>query len=148
DFVREELFHMLDILRDGEARREQMRGSWAGAMGQTQFMPSSFRRWAQDWNGDGLKDVWSDTGDALASAANYLHEHGWIAGVTPAAEVHLPLGFDWAAAEEEERTVRDWLMAGLQRSDHRPWTEAETAQPARLLAPAGAAGPAFLTTPN
>lgn len=147
EFVREELFHVLDILRDGEARRDQLRGSWAGAMGQTQFMPSSYRRFAQDWDGDGLKDLWSNEGDALASAANYLREAGWISGVTPAVEVYVPEGFDWATAEQD-RPVRDWLMQGFQRADHRSWTADEVEQTGRLIAPVGAAGPAFLATPN
>ncbi len=147
DFVRGELFAILDMLRDGEARRDQLRGSWAGAMGQTQFMPTSYRRFAQDWNEDGLKDIWADEGDALASAAHYLAEAGWIPGLPPAVEVHLPEGFDWGASETP-RPVRQWLMEGAQRADHAPWRSEDVERGASLFAPAGAAGPAFLTTEN
>jgi membrane-bound lytic murein transglycosylase B len=147
DFVKEELFHTLDILRDGQARREQLKGSWAGAMGQTQFMPSSYRRFAQDWNGDGLKDVWSSNADALASAAHYLKEAGWITGATAAAEVSLPAGFDWATSEQE-KTVREWLLQGVQRTGNMAWSPEDVELTARLIAPAGASGPAFLTTDN
>ncbi len=147
DFVRQELFHILDILRDGEATRSQLRGSWAGAMGQTQFMPSSYRRIAVDWDGDGRKDLWGNTGDALASAANYLRDAGWITGAPAAVEVVLPPGFDWAEGETP-RTIRRWLEDGALRADHASWRAEDVELTARLLAPAGAAGPAFLTTDN
>jgi membrane-bound lytic murein transglycosylase B len=88
-FFRAELFNALEILNRGDIDFEHMRGSWAGAMGQTQFMPSSYLRFAEDFDGDGRRDIWSTPGDVFASIANYLRGHGWTAGQTWGREVRV-----------------------------------------------------------
>jgi membrane-bound lytic murein transglycosylase B len=98
DFFRDELLVALKILEEGHVERRAMRGSWAGAMGQTQFMPSSFMKYAVDYDGDGAKDIWGTVPDALASTANYLASFGWEAGVPWGIEVTLPEGFNLASA--------------------------------------------------
>jgi membrane-bound lytic murein transglycosylase B len=87
---RRELFDALEILNDGDVEPDQMQGSWAGAMGQPQFMPSSYLEWAEDFDGDGRRDIWSSEADVFASIANYLKGHGWVAGESWGREVKLP----------------------------------------------------------
>jgi membrane-bound lytic murein transglycosylase B len=89
-FFRGELFAALEILDHGDIDAASMRGSWAGAMGQVQFMPSSYLKFAEDFDGDGRRDIWSSPSDVLASIANYVHGHGWTAGASWGREVHLP----------------------------------------------------------
>src|SRR5690606_6374734 len=89
-----ELLTALDILQAGHVKAANMKGSWAGAMGHPQFMPSSFINYAVDWRGDGHKDIWGSVPDALASTANYLKAHGWRAGETWGYEVTLPTPFN------------------------------------------------------
>jgi membrane-bound lytic murein transglycosylase B len=98
---RRELFAALDILNQGDIEPEKMQGSWAGAMGQPQFMPSSYLQWAEDFDGDGRRDIWSSTPDVFASIANYLKEHGWNAGESWGREVRIPV----AAARRIAATV-------------------------------------------
>jgi membrane-bound lytic murein transglycosylase B len=98
---RRELFAALDILNDGDIQPAQMQGSWAGAMGQPQFMPSSYLEWAEDFDGDGRRDIWGSEADVFASIANYLKGHGWVAGEPWGREVHIPL----AAAKKIAATV-------------------------------------------
>jgi len=94
DYFRDELLAALQILQEGDIAPAQMKGSWAGAMGQTQFMPSSFLEFAVDFDGDGRRDIWTSAPDAIGSTANYLAKHGWIAGEPWGFEVTLPEGFD------------------------------------------------------
>jgi lytic murein transglycosylase len=143
-----ELIAALRIIDSGEVTREQLRGSWAGAMGQTQFIPSSYRSTAVDFDGDGRRDIWGSDADSLASAANLLAKGGWKPGVGWAKEVILPAGFDYSVTEVEKQLPAWWEARGVRRADGLPWTAADAASPAMLLLPAGAAGPAFLALPN
>lgn len=148
DFVDEQLFAVLDILRDGDATRDELKGSWAGAMGQTQFIPSSYRQYAQDWDGNGAKNIWSSDADSLASAANLLAKAGWQTGVPWGVEVRLTDQFDWAMNDEEERLTAYWAQAGIARADGAQWSADLWGLPAELVLPAGSQGPAFLTFDN
>ena len=143
-----ELIAALKIIDSGEVTRAQLRGSWAGAMGQTQFLPSSYRSTAVDFDGDGRRDIWGSDADSLASAANLLVKGGWKPGVGWAKEVILPAGFDYSVTEVEKQVPAWWEARGVRRADGLPWTAADAASPAMLLLPAGAAGPAFLALPN
>lgn len=143
-----ELIAALKIIDSGEVSREQLKGSWAGAMGQTQFIPSSYRATAVDFDGDGRRDIWGSDADALASAANLLVKGGWKPGVGWAKEVILPPGFDYSLSEGPREVPAWWEAKGVRRADGLPWTAADAAQPAGLILPAGAAGPAFLALPN
>lgn len=143
-----ELIAALKIIDSGEVTRDQLKGSWAGAMGQTQFIPSNYRTTAVDFDGDGKRDIWGSDADSLASAANLLVKGGWKPGVGWANEVILPAGFDYALAEGPREIPAWWEAKGVRRADGLPWTAADAAQPAGLILPAGAAGPAFLALPN
>jgi membrane-bound lytic murein transglycosylase B len=146
-FFEAELLAALRILQAGETTPARMIGSWAGAMGHTQFMPSSYLQSAVDFDGDGRRDVWgADPTDALASAAAYLRRFGWQSGAPWGVEVRLPAGFDHrSASRSQRRTVGDWAAAGVRLAnggalpDHGPGA---------VLLPAGAAGPAFLVFSN
>jgi lytic murein transglycosylase len=143
-----ELIAALKIIASGEDTRAQLRGSWAGAMGQTQFLPSNYLSTAVDWDGDGRRDIWGSDSDSLASAANLLAKGGWKRGVGWAQEVTLPAGFDYSLAEGPREVPAWWEAKGVKRADGRPWTAADAASPAGLILPAGARGPAFLALPN
>jgi lytic murein transglycosylase len=146
-FFEGELTAALRILQDGHTTPERLRGSWAGAMGHTQFMPSSFLALAVDFDGDGRRDIWGDDpADALASAAAYLAHHGWTKGMPWGMEVTLPPGFDYAqTGERVVKPVADWQAAGVRAAgggdlpDHGPGS---------ILLPAGHRGAAFLIWPN
>ncbi|MCA3611958.1 MAG: lytic murein transglycosylase [Methylobacterium sp.] len=144
DFFREELLVALKMLGDGLADRSAMRGSWAGAMGQTQFMPSSFMKYAVDHDGDGVRDLWENISDALASTANYLASFGWQPGLPWGMEVNVPDGFNLGSVEGM-REFSSWAAAGFTRANG-------SALPrngkATLWYPAGIRGPAFLVTEN
>ncbi len=143
-----ELIAVLKIIASGEDRRDQLKGSWAGAMGQTQFLPSSYLSTTVDFDGDGRRDIWGSDADSLASAANLLAKGGWKPGVGWAKEVILPAGFDYSLAEGPREVPSWWEAKGVKRADGLPWTAADAASPAGLILPAGAAGPAFLALPN
>jgi lytic murein transglycosylase len=143
-----ELIAALKIIASGEATRAQLKGSWAGAMGQTQFLPSNYLTTAVDWDGDGRRDIWGSDSDSLASAANLLAKGGWSRGVGWAKEVILPAGFDYSLAEGPREIPASWEAKGVRRADGLPWTPADAASPAGLILPAGWAGPAFLVLPN
>lgn len=143
-----ELMAALKILGDGDAPRERLRGSWAGAMGQTQMLPSSYLYWAVDGDGDGTRDIWGSAPDALASAANLLSHQGWRRDEGWAREVILPPGFDYGLTEGPSEVPYWWAGKGALRADGLAWTEADTRVNCILLLPAGAAGPAFLALPN
>jgi lytic murein transglycosylase len=146
DFFRDELLEALQILQQGHTTPAAMGGSWAGAMGQTQFMPSSFLKYAVDFDGDGRKDIWNDIPDALASTANYLKEHGWIAGYTWGYEAILPQGYDVSPFDPGLfRGFAQWAADGVRRADGRPMP---TLGEATLYLPTGVKGPAFLLTRN
>jgi membrane-bound lytic murein transglycosylase B len=147
DFFRSELVTALRIVSDGHISPGSMVGSWAGAMGHTQFMPSSFMRYAVDYNGDGRKDIWNSVPDALGSTANYLNSFGWRPGETWGYEVKLPSGFNFAAAREMGKApLSQWQAMGITRVSGRPFPRPEDV--GRLYMPAGANGPTFLLLPN
>jgi lytic murein transglycosylase len=143
-----ELIAALKIIASGEDSRAQLKGSWAGAMGQTQFLPSNYLATAVDWDGDGRRDIWGSDADSLASAANLLAKGGWTRGVGWAKEVILPAGFDYSLAEGPREVPSWWEAKGVKRADGLPWTAADAASPAGLILPAGWTGPAFLALPN
>jgi membrane-bound lytic murein transglycosylase B len=145
DYFRRELLSALQILEAGHVHAEDMQGSWAGAMGQTQFMPSSFNHYAVDFDGDGHKDIWTNVPDALASTANYLKKHGWIAGETWGYEVLLPSGFGGSSGATRYRPFAEWAAQGLTRADGEAMPREGHAA---LIMPAGGGGPAFLVTRN
>jgi len=147
DFFRGELVTALRIITDGHIAPNAMVGSWAGAMGHTQFMPSSFMRYAVDYNGDGKKDIWNSVPDALGSTANYLKSFGWRPGETWGYEVKLPQGFDFATAQQMDKApLSQWQRMGISRVSGRDFPR--PSDTARLYLPAGASGPAFLLLPN
>ena len=148
DWAEGELISALRIIGSGEATRAQLKGSWAGAMGQTQFTPSSYLATAVDGDGDGKRDIWDSPADALASAANLLAKAGWQRGQSWAREVTVPPGFDFAMSEGPKMTPEAWAALGVLRADGLPWSDADKAAEAQLLAPAGATGPIFLLFPN
>ncbi|KAB1074402.1 lytic murein transglycosylase [Methylobacterium planeticum] len=146
-YWRDELLGALQILDEGRIAPERMTGSWAGAMGHTQFMPTTYLQHAVDFDGDGRRDIWGSVPDALASTANYLKVSGWRPGEGWGFEVRLPEGFDYALADEvTERSVADWLKLGLRPAG--PAAAPEAPGGAVLVLPAGARGPAFLLLPN
>lgn len=147
EYFRRELMDALTILDEGHISNENMVGSWAGAMGQNQFMPSSFRRYAVDFDGNGRRDIWTSKDDVLASAANYLASNGWRSGQTWGREVRLPAGIDPALAEQKARKpLAEWQALGVRRADggDLPTQELE----AMLVLPAGKGGPAYLVYAN
>ena len=143
-----ELTASLKIIASGEATRGQLRGSWAGAMGQTQFLPSTYLSTAVDGDGDGKRDIWGSAPDALASAANLLAKGGWRRGETWAREIVLPKGFDYGLSEGPTEVPGWWRDKGAWRADGMAWSKADAAAPAALILPAGSTGPAFLIFAN
>jgi hypothetical protein len=117
-------------------------------MGQTQFLPSAYLSTAVDGDGDGRRNIWTSPADALASAANLLAKGGWTPGQGWAREVTVPGGFDFGLTEGPKLTPQEWAEKGVSRADGLPWSDADKAAPAQLLAPAGASGPIFLLFPN
>lgn len=114
EFFKNQLWQALTIIQDGHIDPEQMKGSWAGAMGQTQFMPSSFMAYAVDYDGDGRKDIWNSMGDVFASAANYLKQAGWRDDVTWGRQVQLPADFDVSLADlKNKKTLAEWQELGI-----------------------------------
>jgi len=149
DEFRQELIVALKILEEGHATRAEMRSSWAGAMGYTQFLPSDFDKYAIDFDGDGRRDIWNSIPDALASAGNSLHSQGWDGSQTWAYEVTLPKGFDCTEqGPDKARPIAEWVKLGVARVKGRPFPEDKLGDPAFLVLPAGLKGPAFLATNN
>ena len=146
-FFRGEFFTTLKIIQDGHVAPERLLGSWAGAFGHTQFMPSTFMRLAVDFDGDGRRDLVDSVPDALASTANFLKRAGWRSDLDWGFEVVLPKAFDTAGAgRRNKQTMQQWAARGVKRVDGSALPA--TVTPAGLLLPAGAAGPAFLVTRN
>lgn len=146
-FFRGEFFATLRILQSGDIAPERLVGSWAGAFGHTQFMPSTFERLAVDGDGDGKRDLIDNTADALASTANFLAKAGWQTGQPWGLEVKLPAGFSTAGeGRRSKRPMSEWISRGLRQVDG-------SALPAQLgnaglMTPAGPQGPAFLVLRN
>jgi membrane-bound lytic murein transglycosylase B len=146
DYFGDELLAALQILQEGDIAPSQMKGSWAGAMGQTQFMPSSFQQFAVDFDGDGRRDIWTSAPDAIGSTANYLAKHGWITGEPWGFEVTLPEGFDLREADSSHYApFSAFAERGVQRADGKKLPQSGEAE---LLITAGLKGPIFLVTPN
>jgi len=146
-YFREEFLSALEILNRGDLRPEQMRGSWAGAFGPTQFMPTAFKRYAVDADGDGRRDVVDSPADLIASTANNLKKDGWQTGKTWGYEVAIPKGFNYMLADRaKEMTIAQWEHLGIKRATGQPFPH--PTEKAYLLAPAGAAGPGFLMLKN
>jgi len=148
DWAEAQLKNALDIVVDGRRSRAGLKGSWAGAMGQTQFMPDNYLRLGVDQTGDGLVDIWGSDADALASAANLLAQAGWKRGQSWGYEVILPPGFDYALAEGERRPWSFWAQQGVRLAHGGAPSELEALEEATILLPQGARGPAFLALPN
>lgn len=146
-FFEGELIEALRILQSGDTTSANFTGSWAGAMGHTQFIPSSYQRLAVDFTGDGKRDIWSDDpADALASTANYLATNGWIKGAPWGVEVRIPRGFDYTLADREKRKLpSQWAQIGVVGMDGEPVADHGAAS---VLLPAGAQGAAFLIFEN
>ncbi len=146
DWARGELLAALKILDKGDIDRGQMIGSWAGAMGQTQFMPSAFIAYAVDADGDGRRDIWGSMADVIASTANFLARSGWQAGQPWGVEVQLPTGFDLSRVDPSVRQPTAlWSAEGVRSMDGQPLPDLTEGA---ILLPAGASGPAFLVGAN
>lgn len=143
DFFRSELMHAVKMVQAG-VPPEKMKGSWAGAVGNFQFMPSTYHAFAVDRDGDGVSDLWNSLPDALASAANYLSSEGWDKSIGWGMEAFLPKRFDWNLIEQK-RTLQEWLDAGVEFVNV---GKAPLSTPAKLFLPAGVQGPAFLVYSN
>jgi len=149
DFFRQEFLLALKMLEEGHVKLADMRSSWGGAMGLTQFLPSEFYKYAVDFDRDGRRDIWNSVPDALASAAKQLLDKGWQPGLRWAYEVHAPKDVDCTqAVPEVTQPVAAWLKRGYVPAYRRTPTAAELAAPASLLLPEGTYGPAFLTLAN
>jgi len=147
-FGEQQLFGILDILSSGEVRQDQLFGSWAGAMGMTQFIPTTFRDYAVDYDNNGNKNLWTDAGDALASTAYYLQRFGWRAAEPVTTEVILPKGFNYNLSNGSKRTISGWAGMGVRSVTGQNWSKDALFLEAKLLMPAGANGPVFLTFKN
>jgi membrane-bound lytic murein transglycosylase B len=148
-FAEGQLFAVADMLASGRAERGELTGSWAGAMGQTQFIPTTYMETAVDYDGDGHIDIWDNEGDALGSAANLLLREGWRTGEPVVAEVVLPDDFDYASWNERaSRPVAEWGLTGITRAGGGEWGTGDLYLDARLVIPAGDGGPAFLAFEN
>ncbi|MEE8444732.1 MAG: lytic murein transglycosylase [Alphaproteobacteria bacterium] len=158
-YFRAQLFAALTMLDRGFIELKNLKGSWAGAMGQPQFMPSSYVAYAQDFDGDGRRDIWNNTGDVLASIANYLARHGWRDGLTWGRAVTLPAGLaarlgppgrrassGCRARTSQSKKLADWQVLGVRRADGADLPTRDL--DAVLVLPSGASGPAFLVYRN
>ncbi len=147
EVFRRNLVDALLILEAGDIAAADMHGSWAGAMGQTQFMPATFRRYAVDGDGDGRRDIWRSRPDVFASTANYLAALGWRPNQPWGAEVGLPAGFPWDQAEVDvAKTVAEWTALGVRGAGGASLPAVSSA--ASIIAPAGHRGPAFVIFDN
>lgn len=142
------LMALAEMVERGLADKEQLKSSWAGAMGQPQFMPDVYLTIAVDWDQDGHRDIWANDGDVAASISHYLQDRGWHAGEPVFDEVRLPNGFDHALADGTARSIADWDGRGVRRIDGAAWTADERNLQSQLWLPAGATGPALLLHPN
>lgn len=144
-FFRDEFMATLRILQSGDMPAEALRGSWAGAFGQTQFMPTTYQRLAVDFDGDGRRDIVGSVPDALGSTANFLVRAGWAAGAPWGYEVLVPTGYAGPAGRRNRQALAQWRALGVRTVDGRPLSGNG---PAALLLPTGAKGPAFLVFGN
>ncbi|MEM8665477.1 MAG: lytic murein transglycosylase, partial [Pseudomonadota bacterium] len=147
DFWTQQFAAAMKIAQDGHVPLDQMNSSWGAAMGHTQFIPTSWKAYAADYDGDGKRDVWRSIPDAFASTANYLNKHGWRYQQTWGYEVVIPSGFNHALADgKRKRSLAEWSRLGIKRANGAAWPR--PTDQAYLLYPGGANGPAFLMLPN
>ncbi|MBM6580913.1 lytic murein transglycosylase [Microvirga sp. BT689] len=146
EYFKGELMATLKIVEDGDINPANLRGSWAGAFGHTQFMPSTFQRLAVDGDGDGRRDIMASVPDAVHSTANFLKKAGWVNGLPWGYEVRLPANFNAGlAGRKNKKPLSTWAAMGVRRVDGRPL---EGSYAAGIIIPAGVNGPAFLVTRN
>ena len=145
-YFRGELMHALRILNDGDISPRGMTGSWAGAMGQPQFMPSSYLQYAVDFDGDGRRDIWNSLPDVFGSVANYLARCGWRTGQPWGQPVLVPASFAGATGRETMRPLGAWQAEGVRRIDGRRFSRADVR--GALLLPDGPGGEAFIVYEN
>ncbi len=149
EMYRNEVIAALRMVEGGHARLEDMKSSWGGALGQPQFLPSSYLRHAVAFDGSARADIWSSERDTLASIANYLASHGWVRGRDWGFEVTVPDSLSCAQeGPDRGRPIAEWVELGVERVGGRPFPEHELAGEGYLMLPAGRLGPAFLVTPN
>ncbi|HEY6023981.1 MAG TPA: lytic murein transglycosylase [Pseudolabrys sp.] len=141
-YFRNELIVAMLVMQNNHFARDKMVSSWAGAMGQTQFMPSNFVDYAVDFSGDGRADIWTNVPDVLASTANYLHKWNWDPALPWGFEVTVPKNFDYM---HSRATFAEWQGLGVHRADGKPLPDSGQGI---LLFPSGANGPAFMVTKN
>lgn len=149
DIFRTELMAGLHILASGDVTPDRMKGSWAGALGQPQFLPTSFLQYAVDFDGDGERDIWKSRADTFASIANYLAKKGWQRGRDWGYEVSIP--GDVSCAQEGPdlaKPIKSWAGEGIVRISGKPFPDNELSAPGMMLVPAGRHGPEFVVTPN
>jgi membrane-bound lytic murein transglycosylase B len=147
-FGEQQLFALLDMVAAGDVRPEQLTGSWAGAMGMTQFIPTTFRDYAVDFDNDGNKDLWGNPEDALGSAAHYLARHGWRKAEPVMTEVSVPEGFDYSLLEGTKKTINNWTALGVAPITGQRWSAEAGFLEAKMIAPGGHRGPKILTFKN
>lgn len=146
DFGRQQLLSALNILQSGNVALQDFKGSWAGAMGHTQFIPTTYEGYSADGTGDGIKDIWTEPRDALASAAYYLKRMGWRRGLVWGFEVRVPDDFDFSLAKlKSPEAAKFWRDKGVRAIDR---TIEDALGDMSLFAPAGLRGPVFLVTKN
>jgi lytic murein transglycosylase len=149
EMFRTELIAGLQMVERGLADRSAMKSSWAGALGQPQFLPTSFLKHAVDFDGDGRADIWNSQADTLASIANYLVDYGWVKGRDWGFEVTVPDAVSCALeGPDKGKTISAWAAMGIARTNGKPFPANELKAEGFLLMPAGRHGPAFIVTPN
>ena len=149
DYFTDELVAALEIAQAGHAPGRAMKSSWAGALGQPQFMPSNFLKYAADGDGDGRADIWRSEADTIASIGNYLARHGWQSGRDWGFEVNVPASVSCTLeGPDQGKRIRDWAKLGVTRVSGKPFPEHELNGEGYLMMPAGRNGPAFIVTPN
>jgi lytic murein transglycosylase len=149
DYFEKELIAALEIAQAGHAPPGKMKSSWAGALGQPQFMPSNFLKYAADGDGDGRADIWTSQADTIASIGAYLDRHGWVSGRDWGFEVSVPASVSCTLeGPDQGRRISAWEGMGIARVSGRPFPDHERRGEGFLLMPAGRNGPAFIVTPN
>lgn len=149
EMFRKEVLAALTIVDKGLAERRALKSSWAGALGQPQFLPTSFLKHAVDFDGDGHADIWSSAPDTMASIANYLVHYGWVKGRDWGFEVTVPDGVSCALeGPDQGKTIAQWSGMGVERIGSGAFPKSESGKQGFLLMPAGRSGPAFIVTPN
>lgn len=145
DFFRQELLGALQMLNNGDVSEDEFKGEWAGASGQCQFLPSSWYKYAVDYDGDGRKNIWTSVPDSLASIANYLRAKGWQTGEPVLMTAQLPSGFDRTYIEtREKKTLKEWASLGVRQANGQPLPNTDTT--AFVVNPDG--GPVWLAFNN